>query len=380
MTRSAPHALTPRADLLPPFELVAMGGVAELVGSAGLSRGYRPWQGQPVGRVVVEVGAGLGDMVRSLALAAGIARCGRVGEVVAFSGRAFDVEALAPLALLPVIGPDVPPEADAVVTLGMTFLLGGMASADGRSPTADPLRWPGIGYAARAYGLTVEDLAGPVLRVEAEALAAVAARLPGGRPVVAVQCDAPTLHAKHAHLAPLLDPIRRGGPFPTDLDGGMAVAFLTRELKYTPALPAAVPYLLDAGVTVVAVGSPGPTVPGDCVDLRGSSLPELVATLALADVAVVADSGPLHLASVLGTPSVAVFTLSDPARHVIAEDVRVLTGRGCPLAPCEHGHGAAPFERFPCPSRFGACAELDPAEVARVALARLAELGGRRAA
>ncbi|MEM7810078.1 MAG: glycosyltransferase family 9 protein [Planctomycetota bacterium] len=50
-------------------------------------------------------------------------------------------------------------------------------------------------------------------------------------------------------------------------------------------------------------------------DLTGrTSLPVLAAMLAECDLALTNDSGPLHIAAAVGTPSVSVFTCTDPAR------------------------------------------------------------------
>jgi ADP-heptose:LPS heptosyltransferase len=51
------------------------------------------------------------------------------------------------------------------------------------------------------------------------------------------------------------------------------------------------------------------------VDLSGkTSLPELAAMLSLCNVVLANDSGGMHLAAIVGTPVVAVFGLTDPAK------------------------------------------------------------------
>ena len=55
---------------------------------------------------------------------------------------------------------------------------------------------------------------------------------------------------------------------------------------------------------------------GPALDLTGkTTLPQLVAVLATADVVLANDTGPLHLAAALGRPVVAPYTCTDVARH-----------------------------------------------------------------
>jgi len=98
---------------------------------------------------------------------------------------------------------------------------------------------------------------------------------------------------------------------------------------------------LDAAIVVVGgpdekglgasiAGAIGPEV----LDLSGrTSLPQLAAALARCDLIVTNDSGPMHLASAVGVPLVAVFGPTDPratspmGRHSIVR-------KECPCAPC----------------------------------------------
>jgi lipopolysaccharide heptosyltransferase II len=78
------------------------------------------------------------------------------------------------------------------------------------------------------------------------------------------------------------------------------------------------------GGTIVLVGGPAETNLAQrfceansttTIDLTGkTSLPQLTALLALADVMVSNDSGPLHLAAALNRPVVAPYTCTSPAR------------------------------------------------------------------
>src|SRR5581483_7202150 len=55
---------------------------------------------------------------------------------------------------------------------------------------------------------------------------------------------------------------------------------------------------------------------GPAIDLSGrTTLPQLAALLARADVVLANDTGPLHLAAALGRPVVAPYTCTDVRRH-----------------------------------------------------------------
>jgi ADP-heptose:LPS heptosyltransferase len=65
---------------------------------------------------------------------------------------------------------------------------------------------------------------------------------------------------------------------------------------------------LSRRATVIQIGvGDGRPHPGVAVDLRGSSIPELVASLAAGDLHVGPVSGPTHMAAAVGTPTVAIF-------------------------------------------------------------------------
>lgn len=82
---------------------------------------------------------------------------------------------------------------------------------------------------------------------------------------------------------------------------------------------------------------------GPSVDLTGkTSLPRLTAILALADVMIANDTGPLHLAAALGRPCIAPYTCTRTAKH----GPYGVTGRGVEttvecggsyLKKCPHG-------------------------------------------
>ena len=59
-----------------------------------------------------------------------------------------------------------------------------------------------------------------------------------------------------------------------------------------------------------------PSLTGGYVDLAGkTTLRELASVLAACDLLVTADTGPMHIAVAVGTPVVALFGATDPARH-----------------------------------------------------------------
>ena len=91
----------------------------------------------------------------------------------------------------------------------------------------------------------------------------------------------------------------------------------------------------EAALTArVAAAAPG------AVDLGGrTDLADLAALLSLCDLVVTNDTGPMHLAGAVGTPTVTLWGPSDPheVRQVGAPDVR-LTGPSLPCKPCYRNH------------------------------------------
>jgi ADP-heptose:LPS heptosyltransferase len=98
--------------------------------------------------------------------------------------------------------------------------------------------------------------------------------------------------------------------------------------------------------TLVLTGSPGdrPIVdevraklPDDIatIDLAGElELPILGAVLERCLVFITGDTGPMHLAAAVGTPTVAVFGLSDPARYAPISTRHRVVRIDLPCAPC----------------------------------------------
>jgi ADP-heptose:LPS heptosyltransferase len=86
--------------------------------------------------------------------------------------------------------------------------------------------------------------------------------------------------------------------------------------------------LVDAARAALAPGTP-------VVDLAGPlDLVTLAAVLARVTIYVTGDTGPMHLAAAMGTPVVAVFGLSDPARYAPLAPHRRIVRIDLPCAPC----------------------------------------------
>jgi len=72
----------------------------------------------------------------------------------------------------------------------------------------------------------------------------------------------------------------------------------------------------------------------DCIDMTGrTDLRQLAALLERCDVLVTNDSGPMHIASAVGTPVVAIFGSTDPAVTSPAGE-HVIVSKRLPCAPC----------------------------------------------
>ena len=140
----------------------------------------------------------------------------------------------------------------------------------------------------------------------------------------------------------------------------------------------------DHGATIVLTGSIGDRPLVDAVraqlsgvaviDVTGQlNLPELAAVLSRLDLLVTGDTGPMHLASAVDTPLVALFGPSDPARYGPASSRQKVLRVQLPCSPC--GQVRLPPER--CRGHVPDC--MDGIQVAAV-VAAAAELldAGRR--
>jgi heptosyltransferase-2 len=112
-------------------------------------------------------------------------------------------------------------------------------------------------------------------------------------------------------------------------------ASLARELQRLGAQVV----VLGGPEEVALTGSVAAAAPG-VFDLGGrTDLVDLAALLSLCDLVVTNDTGPMHLAGAVGTPTVSLWGPSDPreVRQVGSPDTRV-TGPGLPCKPCRRNH------------------------------------------
>ncbi len=71
------------------------------------------------------------------------------------------------------------------------------------------------------------------------------------------------------------------------------------------------------------------------VDVAGElDLPGLAALLSRLDLLVTGDTGPMHLAAAVGTPTVAVFGPSDPVRYAPRDAMHQVVRIDLPCSPC----------------------------------------------
>lgn len=101
----------------------------------------------------------------------------------------------------------------------------------------------------------------------------------------------------------------------------------------------------ERGATIVLTGSPGDRTQVDLarralssarvIDLAGSlDLLTLAAVLERLDLFITGDTGPMHLATAVGTPVVAVFGPSDPVRYAPRDERHRIVRIDLPCSPC----------------------------------------------
>ncbi|MEO7793299.1 MAG: glycosyltransferase family 9 protein [Thermoanaerobaculia bacterium] len=101
---------------------------------------------------------------------------------------------------------------------------------------------------------------------------------------------------------------------------------------------------------------------GTAIASFGASLLELAALARRARAIVAADTGPLHLACAVGTPAVALFGPTDPARNGPWNPADRVLSRRPPCFPCH---------RRECPRHRGILREIPVAEVEQALLQRI---------
>ena len=97
---------------------------------------------------------------------------------------------------------------------------------------------------------------------------------------------------------------------------------------------------------------------------RGT-LPELVALLARADLVVGADTGPVHIAAAVGTPTVSLFRATDASRNA---------PRGPQHTPLQSPFDCSPCLRKHCDRQESCCESISTDRVAQAILSQLASL------
>jgi ADP-heptose:LPS heptosyltransferase len=111
--------------------------------------------------------------------------------------------------------------------------------------------------------------------------------------------------------------------------------------------------------SVIEIGEAGPAPAGlpprNYVDLRGrTSLEKLVAAIAAADLHVGPDSGPMHIAAAVGTPSVVIYGgYIDPENTLYPGNVALAAQVSC--SPC--------WLRTPCPFERQCLSGISPGSV-----------------
>jgi heptosyltransferase-2 len=138
--------------------------------------------------------------------------------------------------------------------------------------------------------------------------------------------------------------VGEGGPLVGLVPGSNAPARRWPEERFTGLARA----LLAEGCRVVIVGGPPEVAltariaagaPGSRDEGGRTDLPGLAALLALCDVVVTNDTGPMHLAAAVGAPTVTLWGPSDPAEvaPVWGRQARV-AGPDLPCRPCFKNH------------------------------------------
>lgn len=109
---------------------------------------------------------------------------------------------------------------------------------------------------------------------------------------------------------------------------------------------------LSLGVEVTAVGAGGINLPDGTEDKTGFvTLEELKENIARADLFITTDSGPLHIATAMGVPTVAIFgpTTMELGFYPCFKDTFVIENKGLSCRPCHiHGPHSCPKKHFRC--------------------------------
>lgn len=200
-----------------------------------------------------------------------------------------------------------------------------------------------------------------------EALTGACAALDGTTPFLTVPSDATATAAKL--LAPL------GDQQVVVIFPGASIV----ERRWGAARYKAVAELIQKkGYAVVVVGGAddlldGLAIAGDCgLNLAGkTTLAETAAVLARAVLLISGDSGVLHIAVGLGTPTVSLFGPGRALKWAPQGDHHTVLNKGLPCSPCTT-FGTTP----PCPHKARCMQEITVAEVVNAAIALLQKKTG----
>lgn len=210
------------------------------------------------------------------------------------------------------------------------------------------LRYPKEGLARRVFLLSGGRFCGERLRASSVTMRYAKAVLPVPPPAASLVPRLWLSPAEDEAAARRLGEIFGAGPAsPVALHPYATHALKSWPVERWKKLAAA---LDDAGIPWLIIGRGTPLFPGDARDAtNATTLRESAALLSHCRALVTGDSGPMHLASAVGTPVLALFgpTTREWGFFPAGPDDRVLE-HDCPCRPCSlHG-------KFACP-RSGEC-------------------------
>jgi lipopolysaccharide heptosyltransferase II len=179
--------------------------------------------------------------------------------------------------------------------------------------------------------------------------------MPTARPVPALAVPA-DVRAEFLRLLPAHEPPRRIGIFP----GSNAPA-----RRWQPERFAELVQRLQGAAQLIIFGGPDERtltkqVAGDvALDLGGrTTLPVLAAGLASCDLVISNDSGQLHLAAAVGTPTISLWGAGDPARTGPPSGHVVLRDRRLPCLECVKNQCPRSGQGYILPSAYMECMQL----------------------
>lgn len=119
--------------------------------------------------------------------------------------------------------------------------------------------------------------------------------------------------------------------------------FASKSTKEWPFFMDLANLLSDDGLNVTFIGYGEADIPSSAINNTGKvSLSALVLYIAQADIVITSDSGPLHIATALNIPTIAIFgpTTKELGFYPVFKNTKVLEYIGLKCRPC-HVHGSA---------------------------------------